>query len=182
MRKATGLDWAGDPIQVEGRFQPRHGERTYEQMVAHFKDYNDIVGDHPLNLCATSLAANAYFLTHEAKYKTWLLEYVDAWVERMKANGDIIPTNIGLDGTIGGACGGRWYGGVYGWGFSVEVPQTGATGPSQQHTTWTGRLWQCAIAHRRSAVCRRLAAADRRRQRARQDDRRPHDVPPHARR
>jgi hypothetical protein len=125
LRKATGLDWAGDPIQIEGRFQPRHGERTYAQMVAHFKDYNDIVGDHPLNLCATSLAANAFFLTHEPKYKSWLLEYVDAWVERMKANGGVIPTNIGLDGKIGGACGGRWYGGVYGWAFSVEVPQTG---------------------------------------------------------
>ena len=40
-------------------------------------------------------------------------------------NGGIIPTNIGLDGTIGGACGGKWYGGVYGWGFSVIDPATG---------------------------------------------------------
>jgi len=133
LRKATGLDWAGDPIQVEGRFLPRHGENTYEQMVAHFKDYNDIVGDHPLNLSATSLAANAYFLTQEAKYKKWLLEYVDAWTERMKANADIIPTNIGLDGKIGGACGGRWYGGVYGWSFSVKVPQSGQMAHRNMH-------------------------------------------------
>ncbi|SVC43475.1 uncharacterized protein METZ01_LOCUS296329, partial [marine metagenome] len=29
LRKATGLDWAGDPIEVEGRFKPGHGERDY---------------------------------------------------------------------------------------------------------------------------------------------------------
>ena len=38
---------------------------------------------------------------------------------------DIIPSNIGLDGVIGGECNGKWYGGTYGWGFSVIVPQTG---------------------------------------------------------
>ena len=124
MRKATGLDWAGDPIDVE-RFGLLHGERSYEEMVAHFKDYNDVVGDHPLNLCTTTLALNAYMFSGEAKYRNWLIDYVDAWVERTEANGGIIPTNIGLDGAIGGACDGKWYGGVYGWGFSVEVPQTG---------------------------------------------------------
>jgi hypothetical protein len=112
LRKATGLDWAGDPIEVEGRFKLGHGERNYEEMVAHFKDYNDIIGDHPQNLSATTLAANAYMLTGEAKYKNWLLEYVDAWLDRMRANDGIIPSNIGLDGTIGGAVDGKWYGGV----------------------------------------------------------------------
>lgn len=125
MRKSTGLDWAGDPIEIENRFALRHGEHSYEQMIAHFKDYNDILGDHPQNLCATTLAANAYMLTGESKYKDWLLEYVDAWVERTAANGGIMPSNIGLDGEIGSATDGKWYGGVYGWGFSVEVPQTG---------------------------------------------------------
>ena len=47
LRKATALDWAGDPIEVENRFRPGHGERSYAQMLEHFKDYNDIVGDHP---------------------------------------------------------------------------------------------------------------------------------------
>ncbi len=126
LRKATPLDWAGDPIEVEGRFKARHGERNYPEMLAHFKDYTDIVGDHPLNLAATTLALNAYMLAGEAKYKEWLLEYVDAWVERIIANGGIIPSNIGLDGTIGGECDGKWYGGCYGWGFTTVVPQTGA--------------------------------------------------------
>ena len=125
LRKATGLDWAGDPIEVENRFSLGHGERNYAEMVAHFKDYNDIVGDHPQNMSATTLALNAFMLTGDAKYKSWLLEYVDAWLERTRENDGIIPTNIGLDGTIGGAVGGKWYGGVYGWGFSVVVPQTG---------------------------------------------------------
>lgn len=125
LRKATGLDWAGDPIEVENRFKPGHGERTYQEMLDHFKDYNDIIGDHPQNLRTTILALNAYALTHEKKYKDWALEYVDAWVARAKANNDIMPSNIGLDGKIGGATDGKWYGGTYGWGFSVIVPQTG---------------------------------------------------------
>jgi hypothetical protein len=124
LRKATALDWAGDPVEVGHRFKLGHGERNYEEMLAHFKDYTDIVGDHPINLMATNLAFNAYLLEHEAKYKHWLLEYVDAWRERTLSNGGIIPSNIGLDGKIGGAAGGKWYGGVYGWGFTVENPVT----------------------------------------------------------
>jgi hypothetical protein len=105
-------------------------------MLAHFQDYNDIVGDHPSNLKATCLALNAYMLGHQPKYKDWILEYVDAWDARMKANNDIIPSNIGLHGKIGGAAGGKWYGGVYGWGFSVVVPQTGAL--AHRNTTHLG--------------------------------------------
>ena len=103
-------------------------------MLEHFEDYNDIVGDHPQNLSATTLALNAYMLAHEERgIKEWLLEYVGAWVERTRANGGIIPTNIGLDGRIGGACDGKWYGGVYGWGFTVKVPQTGALAHRNTH-------------------------------------------------
>ena len=136
MRKATALDWAGDPIEIEGRFDPGHGERDYEEMLQHFQDYNDIVGDHPLNMGATTLAFNAYALTGEQRYRDWLVDYIEAWVERTEANGGIIPSNIGLDGSIGGECDGKWYGGVYGWGFSVYDPASGK------------------IAHRRSATGR----------------------------
>ncbi len=133
LRKATALDWAGDPIEIAGRFNPLHGERSYREMLEHFEDYNDIVGDHPQNLSATTLALNAYMLTHDPRYRKWLLEYVDAWAERTRLNGGIIPTNIGLDGTIGGACDGKWYGGVYGWSFTVKVPQTGALAHRNTH-------------------------------------------------
>jgi hypothetical protein len=125
MRKSTGLDWAGDPIEIENRFELGHGERDYAEMVAHFKDYNDIIGDHPQNLSATTLAANAFMATGDEKYKLWLVEYVDAWLERIAANDGIIPSNVGLDGTIGGSADGKWYGSVYGWGFTVVVPQNG---------------------------------------------------------
>jgi len=124
LRKATSLDWAGDPIEVANRFKPGHGEHTYEQMLEHFEEYTDIVGDHPLNLLATTLPLNAYMLTGETKYKQWLIDYVDAWRERMITNGGVIPSNVGLDGKIGSATDGKWYGGVYGWSFTVHVPGT----------------------------------------------------------
>ncbi len=124
LRKATGLDWAGDPIEVKGRFTLGHGEDSYEDMVAHFKDYNDILGDHPQNLSATTLATNAFMLSQEPKYREWVLQYVDAWAERMRQNDWIIPTNVGRDGVIGSDAGGHWWGGVYGWGFSVHDPAT----------------------------------------------------------
>jgi hypothetical protein len=133
LRKATALDWAGDPIEVKDRFRPGHGERSYEEMLAHFKDYTDVVGDHPQNLMSTSLALTAYMSTGETKYKDWILEYVDAWRQRLLDNEGIIPTNIGLDGKIGSAAGGKWYGGVYGWGFSVVVPQTGQLAHRNNH-------------------------------------------------
>ncbi len=140
MRNTTQLDWAGDPIEIEGRFTPGHGERNYEEMLAHHDDYIHIVGDHPLNLGATTLGLMAYTLTGEEKYRNWVLEYVDAWVERTRANDGLVPSNVGLDGTPGGACDGKWWGGVYGWGFTVVVPQTGelADRPSFQRRAFYG--------------------------------------------
>ena len=46
------------------------------------------------------------------------------------------PSNIGLDGTIGGESDGKWYGGCYGWGFTVVVPQTGEV--SNRNATYRG--------------------------------------------
>lgn len=127
LRKATTYDWVGDP--VPGRFHLLHSpfgrsrmldlEEVYPKMLAHCDEYLDSVGDHPLNLAATNLALNAYMLTREPKYREWALEYVDAWKERIEANGGNIPTNIGLDGTIGGEYGGKWYKGTYGWNFTI---------------------------------------------------------------
>lgn len=133
LRKATGLDWAGDPIEVENRFQLRHNEKSYAQMVEHFQDYNDVIGDHPQNLQATSLALSAYMATGEQKYRDWILEYVDAWRQRILDNNGVIPSNIGLDGTIGGATNGKWYGGVYGWGFTVKDPGSNSLAHRNTH-------------------------------------------------
>jgi hypothetical protein len=123
LRKATPLDWAGDRFDPKGFFM-EHGEESYEQTLHHYDEYDDVVGDAPLNLQSTSLVLNAYMLDHEPKYRDWIVSYVDAWIERANANGGVLPSKIGLDGKIGGPKG-QWWSGTYGWGFSPVVPQTG---------------------------------------------------------
>lgn len=123
LRKATPLDWVGDPFEV-AKFVAGHGESTYEQFLEHYKEYTDVVGDHFLNLVATTLPTDAYLLANNPKYKTWIVDYMDAWLERMKENGGVIPSYVALDGRIGGPEG-KWWGNAYGWGFSPLNPVTG---------------------------------------------------------
>jgi hypothetical protein len=123
LRKATALDWVGDPFDVSG-FDAEHGESSFDQFLAHYEEYTDVVGDHFLNLAATTLATNAYLLAGEAKYKIWLVQYMDAWLDRMRRNGGVIPSFVDLDGKIGGPDG-KWWGNAYGWGFSPINPVTG---------------------------------------------------------
>jgi hypothetical protein len=123
LRPATALDWVGDPFDVS-RFTALHGERTYAQFLRHYEEYTDVAGDHFLNLVATTLPTGAYLLAHEEKYRTWLTDYMDAWLARMRANGGVIPSFVDLDGTVGGPSG-RWWGNAYGWGFSPLNPVTG---------------------------------------------------------
>lgn len=123
LRKATALDWVGDPFDATG-FVALHGESTYTQFLEHYREYTDVVGDHFLNLVATTLPADAYLLTGEAKYRRWIVEYMDAWLDRMKRNTGIIPSFVDLDGSIGGPDH-RWWGNAYGWGFSPVNPVTG---------------------------------------------------------
>jgi hypothetical protein len=123
LRKATALDWVGDPFDVKG-FDALHGESTFEQFLAHYQEYGDVVGDHFLNLVATTLPMNAYLLAGEPKYKKWLVEYMDAWLHRMTENGGIIPSFVDLDGRVGGPDG-KWWKNAYGWGFSPVNPVTG---------------------------------------------------------
>jgi hypothetical protein len=75
----------------------------------------DVRGDHPLNMAAAMLPFTAFLLTQDEKYRDWVLEYVGAWRDRTEQNDGNIPSNIGLDGTIGGEWGGKWYCGVWGW-------------------------------------------------------------------
>ena len=123
LRKATALDWVGDPFDATG-FVALHGESAYAQFLEHYQEYTDVVGDHFLNLVATTLPTNVYLLTGEAKYRRWIVEYMDAWLARMKKNDGIIPSFVDLDGTIGGRDG-KWWGNAYGWGFSPVNPVTG---------------------------------------------------------
>lgn len=127
LRRATVYDWVGDP--VPGRFHllhnPARGTRMldlmewYPRMLAHCEEYLDSAGDNFLNLAATLLHTNAYMLTGEAKYRDWALEYVNAWKRRTEANGGNVPSNIGLNGELGGEHNGMWYKGTYGWNFTI---------------------------------------------------------------
>ncbi|MSP13779.1 MAG: hypothetical protein EXR62_12595 [Chloroflexi bacterium] len=72
-------------------------------------------GDVVANLTVTSLVANAFLLTGEQKYRQWILRYVDAWSERARQNGGLLPDNTGLSGQVGEYLDGKWYGGLYGW-------------------------------------------------------------------
>jgi hypothetical protein len=122
-RQTNALDWAGDPFDTS-KFHLEHGERNFDEFLAHYEDYTDTLCDSPLNLQSTTLGLNAYLLTGERRWRDWVLSYLDAWVDRARANRDILPSKVGFDGRIGGKSG-RWYEGVYGWGFSPVVPQTG---------------------------------------------------------
>jgi hypothetical protein len=136
MHKATTYDWVGDPVpgvfhilhSPDGRGKMLDLEKWYPRMLAHCAEYLDSVGDHPLNMGATLLGLNAYMLTGEDKYRDWVIEYIDAWLERIKKTGGMIPTNVGLNGEPGGEYDGQWWKGTYGWNFSIfdgEIEQVG---------------------------------------------------------
>ena len=122
LRQATAIDWVGDPFDPTG-FVTLHAERNFKEMLAHYEEYHDVVGDSFLNLAATVLPMDAYLVTGDAKYKRWIVDYMDAWVDRMKQNKGIIPSFVDLDGKIGGPDG-KWWNNAYGWGFSPVNPVT----------------------------------------------------------
>jgi hypothetical protein len=127
LRKATTYDWVGDP--VPGMFHLMHNpagrgkmldlNAHYDKMLAHCAEYLDSVGDNNLNLASTILGLNAFALTGEPKYKNWVLDYVGAWKQRTAETGGMIPSNIGLDGKVGGEYKGQWWKGTYGWNFTI---------------------------------------------------------------
>src|SRR5215468_9466131 len=123
LRKATAIDWVGDPFDIQN-FTLGHNERSFDEMLAHYAEYGDVIGDSFLNLVATTLPLDAYLVTGDAKYKKWIVDYMDAWLDRMKRNNGIIPSFVDLDGKIGGVSG-TWWGNAYGWGFSPINPVTG---------------------------------------------------------
>nr|MCU0513447.1 hypothetical protein [Anaerolineae bacterium] len=74
-------------------------------------------GDVVSNLIVTSLIANAFMLTGDDKYRSWLVTYVDGWLARAQQNGGLLPDNVGLSGQVGEYIQGKWYGGLYGWSW-----------------------------------------------------------------
>ena len=72
-------------------------------------------GDVAANLAVTSLITNTFLLTGEEKYRDWVLEYTDAWMDRARKNDWLLPDNVGHSGEVGEYIDGKWYGGMYGW-------------------------------------------------------------------
>ena len=89
------------------------------------KLFDEIVlnGDVAHSLGSTALVTNAFLYTGEDKYKRWVLDYTEAWIERMRGNDGIMPDNVGPTGRIGENRQGQWWGGLYGWnsflGYSI---------------------------------------------------------------
>ncbi|MEZ5354180.1 MAG: hypothetical protein R2762_16205 [Bryobacteraceae bacterium] len=127
LRKATVYDWVGDPVpgvyhllhNPAGRGKMLDMNTHYDKMLAHCAEYLDSAGDNNLNLAATILPLNSYMFTGDDKYRNWVIEYVNAWKERTAQAGGNIPSNIGLDGKLGGEYNGQWWKGTYGWNFTI---------------------------------------------------------------
>ncbi|WP_127473001.1 hypothetical protein [Microbacterium sulfonylureivorans] len=83
-------------------------------------------GDTAINLCATSLMANAWLYDNESDYSSWITAYADAWKKRAEDLGGRMPDNVGPSGEVGELQDGRWYGGHYGWVWPHGVYSVGA--------------------------------------------------------
>ena len=112
-------------------------------------------------------------VTGEAKYRRWIVEYMDAWLARMKQNAGIIPSFVDVDGTIGGPER-RWWGNAYGWGFSPINPVTGRRENRNRIPRALVGFSNALLVTGDREVRRRLARDDRRRQLARAGRRRTH--------
>ena len=85
------------------------------QQIVDLFDRIVLQSDTPNSLAATALVTNAYLYTGDNKYKQWVLDYTEAWMERTQLNGGICPDNVDHNGIIGGQREGIFWGGQYGW-------------------------------------------------------------------
>lgn len=99
---------------VEGPVADWNDDRVYAEILRLLNE-RQMRGDVPLNLTATSLVTHAYIYSGDERLRRWVLDYLEAWAERIAANAGICPDNIGPSGQIGELMGGKWWGGYYGW-------------------------------------------------------------------
>ena len=174
LRQATALDWVGDPFDTTG-FVALHGENTYEQFLEHYREYTDVVGDHFLNLVATTLPTNAYLLTGDAKYRRWIVDYMDAWLRACSRTA--ASSRASSISTAGSAARRAMVGQRLRLGLQPDQSRDRPARRSQSHPARARRLQQRAAGHRRSEICGRVARDDRRRQRERAHGRRRTEYP-----
>ena len=99
---------------VEAPIADWNDDRVYGEILKLLNE-RQMSCDVPLNLTSTSLITNAFLYTGDDRYKQWVLGYLEAWAERIEANGGICPDNVGPNGVIGETMNGKWWGGYYGW-------------------------------------------------------------------
>lgn len=148
LHKASTYDWVGDPVpgtfhllhNPAGRNQMLDLMANYQKMLSHCAEYLDSTGDTSLNLASTILGLDAYALTGDEKYRQWALDYVSAWKQRAAEAGGNIPSNIGLDGKLGGEHKGQWWKGTYGWNFTIFDGELGQIAHRNYFTdgSWPG--------------------------------------------
>jgi hypothetical protein len=104
-------------------FVALHGENSYQQFLEHYQEYTDVVGDHFLNLAATTLPTNAYLLT--ARPST-VAGSSTTWTRGSRACGRTTESFRASSTSTGeSAAPGTVVGNAYGWGFSPINPVTG---------------------------------------------------------
>lgn len=104
------VDWKGEATPIADW----NDDAVYAKILAALNE-RQMRCDVPLNLASTSLITHAFLYTGEDRYRRWVLDYLEAWAERIAANDGLCPDNVGPNGLIGETMGGKWWGGYYGW-------------------------------------------------------------------
>ena len=124
LRKATGLDWAGDPIEVENRFRLGTARPTTRRCSPTSRTTTTSSATIPQNLRAT--VARPQRLHARARSE---VPGLAAGIRRRLAGSDAgqrrhHPDQHRPRRQDRQRRGGKWYGGVYGWGFNPYDPPT----------------------------------------------------------
>ncbi len=99
----SAMHGGNGPLLDNSKFDPVHTK--------YWTAVEDYAFESPANMTTTCFLTNAYAMTGDVRYKKVALDYINAWRDRTKANGGIVPTKVRLDGTIPD----DWWGGVLGW-------------------------------------------------------------------
>tara|TARA_B100000959_G_scaffold227282_1_gene242194 strand:+ start:321 stop:2219 length:1899 start_codon:yes stop_codon:yes gene_type:complete len=105
-------------------------------------DHLILDGDTPTNLTATGLVTHAFLYTGQERYRRWVLDYTEAWMERIAKNDGMLPDNVGPTGQIGEHREGQWWGGLYGWNsrWAADINFGGLTVAAECATLISGDL------------------------------------------
>ena len=100
----------GDPLP-EAWWEDADLRQKVHERFDHVVMHSDVV----VNLGTVPLVATAFLYTGDERYRKWIVDYVEAWIERTRTNDGIVPDNVGPAGRIGERREGQWWGGHYGW-------------------------------------------------------------------